>query len=343
MKKSILQQLKACFLDQLAPTITYMIGVFLVASFYALSTDGDIEITYPLILALVIYLIYFTVTFLRYLSFKKALHSMTEHQDVEVRTHTVTEALVRDHIFHLHHDYATKIHEMEMKNQKEARFLSTWLHNMKTPVAVTSLILQRYQLGQLTEEEFLSGLIEENGKLNGQQDMVLDIFRMNEFEKDYLPTQVNLTEALNQLINQNQKQFIYSRIYPKVQKPNQDLYVLSDAKWNNLVIGQLISNGIKYSRPMEGEEAGKIEFTLKQEKDRVILMIQDYGKGIPEYDLPRIYEPFFTGDNGRSTKGASGIGLYFCKEVCRMLGHELNITSKTGEGTTVTLTYLAKL
>ncbi len=343
MRKSILKQLKDCLLDQMAPTITYMIGVFLVVSFYALSTTESIELLYPIILALVVYLVYFLITFLRFHSFQKHLHAMAEHQDIEVKVHSISEALVKEKIFSIHSKYANQIHQMEMKNQENSRFISTWVHNMKTPISVTNLILQRYQLNQLGKEELLHGLEEENEKLNGQLDMVLNIFRMSEFEKDYLPTQVNLTESINQIINQHQKQFIYNRIFPRVSKPDKDIYILSDAKWNNLVISQIISNGIKYSKPSEGMEAGKLEFTLQQREDKVALIIKDYGMGIPEYDLPRIYEPFFTGDNGRSTKGASGIGLYFCKEVLRMLGHELTITSKVGEGTTVTITYLAKL
>ena len=343
MKKSILQQLKDCFIDQMAPTITYMVGVFLVVSFYALSTKEEIEILYPVALALMTYLVYFLQAFLRFLSFQKKLNSMAEYQDVEIKTHTVTEAIVKDKIFSIHSKYSNQVYEMELRHQEESRFLSSWIHNMKTPVSVTNLLLQRYQLGQLTKEELLQGLTEENEKLNGQLDMVLNIFRLNEFEKDYLPTKVNLAESLNSIINQNQKQFIYNRIFPKVIKPEQDLYVLSDAKWNNLVLTQLISNAIKYSKATDMKQAGKIEFTLEQIEDQVLLTIKDYGMGIPEYDLPRIFEPFFTGENGRSIKGASGIGLYFCKEVTRMLGHKLEITSKVGEGTSVILTYLTKL
>ncbi len=343
MRKNILQQLKACFLDQMTPTITYLIGVFLVVSFYAISTDRSIEIIYPLTLAVVVYLIYFLIAFIRFMSFCKALNAMAEHQDVDVVTHSVCEAMVKQKIYQIHSQYSSQIHKMEMKSQEESRFLSTWVHNMKTPVSVNNLILQRYQLNQISREELILGFSEENEKLNRQLDMVLNLFRVNEFEKDYLPAPVNLTESLNRIINQNQKQFIYNRVFPKMNQPDRDLIVLSDAKWNNLVISQLISNGIKYSKPLEGEEAGKMEFTMEQKEGKVTLVIRDFGKGIPEYDLPRVYEPFFTGDNGRNTKGASGIGLYFCKEVCRMLGHELNITSIVGEGTTVTLTYLAKL
>jgi signal transduction histidine kinase len=73
------------------------------------------------------------------------------------------------------------------------------------------------------------------------------------------------------------------------------------------------------------------------------LTIKDEGIGIPEYDIGKVFEPFFTGDNGRKGYHSSGIGLYFCKEVCNMLGHSINISSGHNEGTSVKITYLAKL
>ena len=343
MRKSFLINLKHCFMDQLAPTITYFLGVLLVFSFYELSSTKPVEILYPLSLALVVYLVYFIIALLKYIRFQNELIAMAEHQDVDVRTHSNMEESIKEQIFHIHSKYSGQIHEMEMKNQKESRFMSTWIHNMKTPVSVNNLIMQRHQLGQITTEELMIGMQQENGKLNDQLDMVLNMLRMKEFVKDYQPTTVNLSKCLLEVINGCQKQFIYSRIFPMVEKQERDFMVLSDAKWNNLVLQQIISNGIKYSKPEEGQESKTMDFTLKQVEDKVILTIQDYGKGIPEYDMPSIFEPFFTGDNGRNTKGSSGIGLYFCKEVCTMLGHELNVESYVGLGTTVTLTYLAKL
>ncbi len=343
MKDSFFTKLKNCFLNLMVPSLTYLLGVFLVLSFFVVSTNNHVEIVYPVSLAFLVYIAYFTIEFIRYLGFIKALEVMSAYKDVEVRTYTNLQSMVRQKFGNLHGQYSQVIHELEMKNVKEARFLSTWIHNMKTPVSVSNLILQRYELGQVGNEELLNGLKEENEKLNGQLDMVLNMLRMNEFVKDYLPNKVNLTMSLTELINLNQKQFIYNRVFPKVNKPEKELIVLSDAKWNNLVISQLISNAIKYSRPAKEGPAAIIDFKLMQKEDKVELTIEDHGIGIPEYDISRIYEPFFTGENGRNTKGSSGIGLYFCKEVCDMLGHELTITSKVGMGTKVTITYLSKL
>jgi signal transduction histidine kinase len=55
--------------------------------------------------------------------------------------------------------------------------------------------------------------------------------------------------------------------------------------------------------------------------------------------LPRIFEPFFTGENGRLTKEASGMGLYLVKQTLDRLGHRLEVASRPGEGTAATIVF----
>ena len=50
--------------------------------------------------------------------------------------------------------------------------------------------------------------------------------------------------------------------------------------------------------------------------DKIVLSISDNGIGIPKSDLPRIFEKGFTGQNGRTGKNSTGIGLYLCKRLC---------------------------
>ena len=68
-----------------------------------------------------------------------------------------------------------------------------------------------------------------------------------------------------------------------------------------------------------------------------MLCIADTGIGIAPEDLPRIFEPGFTGLNGRSDKRASGLGLYLCRRVCRNLGHGISAESEPGRGTVLRL------
>jgi signal transduction histidine kinase len=136
------------------------------------------------------------------------------------------------------------------------------------------------------------------------------------------------------------------------------------------MLQQLISNAVKYSHvendlqendalmensiyvensPQEGTklESKYVIFEISKQivdgNGRVELKLKDQGIGIPAYDLPRVMDPFYTGDNGRKCYNSSGIGLYLCKEISKLLGATISIESNVGEGTTVTLSYLTKL
>ncbi|MBO7336608.1 MAG: sensor histidine kinase, partial [Lachnospiraceae bacterium] len=72
-------------------------------------------------------------------------------------------------------------------------------------------------------------------------------------------------------------------------------------------------------------------------EEPAVLCIKDTGIGIDPSDLPRIFERGYTGNNGRTDKRASGLGLYLCGRVCKKLGHTLKVESEPGKGTVVKL------
>lgn len=71
----------------------------------------------------------------------------------------------------------------------------------------------------------------------------------------------------------------------------------------------------------------------------MLLHIKDNGIGIPEQDVKRIFDAFFTGINGRKTREATGMGLYITKEICDNLHHGIYVQSAEGEGTTFTFQF----
>ena len=105
------------------------------------------------------------------------------------------------------------------------------------------------------------------------------------------------------------------------------------------MLSQIISNAIKYSS--DHDKSKNIYFSISKEEKYTVLEIRDEGIGIPEYDIDRVFEPFFTGENGRRIKKSSGIGLYICKLIAEKLGHKIHIKSKVGQGTIVKLRYLS--
>lgn len=173
-------------------------------------------------------------------------------------------------------------------------------------------------------------------------DNLLNLLRLDEFSSDFAIKPINLADSLKRIINARKRSFIYGHVLPKLEILTDRPTVLTDEKWNEMLLDQLLSNAIKYSCATH-EKSRTVFFTLSQHHDRLLLSIRDEGIGIPESDLSRIRNPFFTGENGRKVRNATGIGLYIASRIAENLGLTLTIHSREGEGTEVTLSYLTKV
>lgn len=104
-----------------------------------------------------------------------------------------------------------------------------------------------------------------------------------------------------------------------------DRTVVTDAKWLDFVVEQVLSNALKYTA------SGSVTIAM----DGDDLCIRDTGMGIAPEDLPRIFDRGFTGLNGRRDTRASGIGLYLCRRICRSLGHTIRASFVPNQGTEI--------
>jgi len=99
------------------------------------------------------------------------------------------------------------------------------------------------------------------------------------------------------------------------------------------VIINIISNAIKYT-----PDGGRIDIRAGQDEKNVFVVVQDNGIGIPEKDLPRLFERFYRVDKARSREsGGTGLGLSIAREMLRQQHGDIRIESVYGEGTTVTI------
>ena len=322
-------------------SICYFIGHFLICTFYTILAGEMVELIYPFLLSLFVYVVGMGIAFVRYLKLFRGVEQKVQYDDYEENLHGKMETHVMRQMRLLHRNYIRELEERHIEKEKEKKFLSMLIHNIKTPVTVNDLLIQRIENQEIEPLRGITQMKEENVRLLTNLNHTLNILRLEEFQKDYIPEAMDLVEEIRELINKNKRQFIYSRVFPKVEVEQGQAWILSDRKWNELMLEQIISNGIKYSKT-EGV-AKNLYFHIKQLNNYVELTIKDEGIGIPEYDLKKIFEPFFTGENGRKGYSSSGIGLYFCKEVANCLGHKLELTSTEGVGTQVRITYLAKL
>lgn len=207
----------------------------------------------------------------------------------------------------------------DIRYQDTVDYYTTWVHQIKTPIASMRLTLQNEDSDtarQISEDLF---------RIEQYVEMVLTFLRMGSDSTDYMFREYDLDEIVKGCVKKFASQFIRKKI--KLQYEPLNVKVLTDEKWLSFVIEQLLSNAVKYT-PSEG----KVTIDLENEK---ILCIRDTGIGIASEDLPRIFEKGYTGYNGRSDKKASGLGLYLCKCICDNLGNSITADSSPDMGTVI--------
>ncbi|WP_353093078.1 sensor histidine kinase [Tissierella praeacuta] len=242
--------------------------------------------------------------------------------------------LVRDYNI-----YINTLEKYKKTTKSQMDFNNIWIHAMKTPVSVIRLMLENEKDKNIDENTRKSyeSIEEEIEKLAHGLEMALYTLRINDFGLDFKVEDISLLEIVRTVINENKSTFIVNSIYPKVLS-REDIFVKSDKKWVKFVISQIISNAIKYSKVKESENKDII-IKIYKEDDNTIVSIKDSGVGIPKVDLERVFDPFFTGINGRKYLESTGMGLYLSKDICSRLGHGINIDSIEGEETMVSITF----
>jgi signal transduction histidine kinase len=96
-------------------------------------------------------------------------------------------------------------------------------------------------------------------------------------------------------------------------------------------LGNLVSNALKFSLP-----AAPVFVDLTCAGEQASITIRDEGIGIPERDLPSLYEPFHRGSNSQAFSG-KGLGLTIVKNSVELMGGTIQVSSKEGSGTTFRL------
>lgn len=255
----------------------------------------------------------------------------------------------RLHIRLLRRYYDVYMRELSKFQEGQAlfeRFSLRFAHQMKTPITVIQLL--EGELKQLQEElakvdtevvvqlgATIQSLIEERERLGETVSTMLDTVRLNSFEFDAHMQDVDVTVLIRDVINNHKTSWIHRRIYPKIESPAEPVWVSSDQKWLQVLVEQIVRNAIQYGS--KGESETRFIVDVNEQSDTVDIAFRDEGIGIAARDLERIFEPFFTGNNGRVHSRATGMGLYLAAEIAERLGHTLSVASTEGVGTTVTL------
>lgn len=221
----------------------------------------------------------------------------------------------------LEKEYRADVAALEAANQQLMNYYSMWSHQIKTPIAVLNLKMQENELEQTV-------LRQELFKIDQYLEMMLQYLRMNHTETDFVFEEIELDQMVKDTVKKYAVFFIHKNLSFSLEPTNQT--VISDKKWLQFVLEQVLFNAIKYTKQ------GGIKVYGNHEK-AFELIIEDTGIGILAEDAVRVFERGYTGFNGRTNQKASGLGLFMSKEILTKLGHRICLTSEVGSGTKVKL------
>ena len=217
-----------------------------------------------------------------------------------------------------------KLSEVENSKNEYLDFLNSFIHEVKTPISALSLYADNNNDERIKEEVL---------KISRLVDKMLFYARSDVVEKDYFIKEVTLADIVHPVLLEYKNYLLNYHIKVEV-KDLDNLKVYTDIKWLNFIIGQIISNSLKY----QNKKDRLVRIKGVSTKNNIKLEIYDNGVGIKEADLSKVFEKGFTGSN-RNKKNASGIGLYLTKKLCDKLGIDIKIESVYLKYTKVVITF----
>lgn len=200
-------------------------------------------------------------------------------------------------------------------------YIELWVHEIKLPVAGLQL---------MCHNDNNTRYYEQLRRIDEYIENVLYYARSGSAEKDYIIKNNSLKRIYADIAVRNREELQERGI--SLHTSNLDVNIMTDGKWLDFILGQLMSNSIKYN-------AKDITVTAEELSDRIIVRFRDNGIGIPESDIPYIFEKSFTGENGRTHTKSTGMGLYIVKKLCDRLGHSVSVLSEQGKFTEIVLTF----
>lgn len=214
------------------------------------------------------------------------------------------------------------------RDTKEYRnYVELWVHEAKTPIASAQLALSNLHGPEINK---VRGDLD---RIESRVEQALYYARSATLSEDFSIEELNLAAIARKACRQRSRTLIGAGVSLEF-AIDDELKVLTDAKWTDFIIGQVLENSAKY-----GAKTIRFESTVKDAGTKDGCVELAIGDGIPAADVPRVFDRGFTGSRGRTHHKATGMGLHLAAVACERMGLGLRVSSEEGTGTTVALTF----
>ncbi len=206
------------------------------------------------------------------------------------------------------------------KKDLEEYFLM-WAHQIKTPITVAKLILNK------KTDEDSKRLKEEIFYIEEYTNMAINYLKISSRGPDMDLDYVDLDEIVKEILKKYSIIFINKKISLNYEPINRK--IISDSKLLSIMLEQIIANALKYT------EKGSISITYSMDR----LRVRDAGIGIRSEDLRKIFDRGYSGFNGRVNQKSSGLGLYLVRKIGQILNIKVEVESTLNVGSEFSLIF----
>lgn len=217
-------------------------------------------------------------------------------------------------------------HKLKSLIKSKERLLLDVSHELRSPLTRVKLALEF-----LPDSKSKTNITED---IKSIETMVTELLESARLDSNYGAlniSRINLTRLLDELIIGLPTEPIGINF----ERPDNDFYCEVDESRLQTVFKNILENSIKYS----SESSKPVEVTMSQTKEDIQVSIKDYGVGVPEEDIPFIFEPFYRIDKSRSKKtGGYGLGLNICKKIVEAHSGNIFFSSEQGQGSCFVIT-----
>lgn len=227
--------------------------------------------------------------------------------------------------------------EQERIDAERREFVANVSHELRTPLTSMRSYIEALQEGAWQDEEiapkFLSVTRAETDRMGRLVEDLLQLSRMDndaeEIQKEVVDFKLFINRVIDRFEMTHKEDVVFTRHIP-------DAPLFTDISVDKMgqVLDNVLSNAIKYQHG----EPKRVDIHLKQNTlyNRMTIRIKDYGLGIPNNKVDRIFDRFYRVDKGRARKmGGTGLGLAISKEIIEAHNGKIWANSVENEGTTI--------
>ena len=218
-------------------------------------------------------------------------------------------------------------------SEQQQHFMIAITHELKTPISVAKLnleTLQKRKLDETQQQRLIQTTLQETNRLNALCNNMLLSSQMEAGGYPFTHEETNISELISKCVQDFITRYPQQKIETAIAP---DIFINGDRLLLQILANNLIDNAIKY-----GPKELPVTVILTEENDKIILRVQDLGKGIAAEERDKIFNKFYRVGNAatKSAKG-TGLGLYLAKKIAKQHNANITVTDNSPSGAIFTV------